>query len=167
VRFSKGLGEKGPSYGTVSNIIRSLGADLVTLAHEGTKAYSNIFELVHRREADGPNATWQADHTPLDILLVRSDGEVAKPWLSVVIDDYSRCRTVLKSVLTQLWCSLGTCGTFAGIDDKSVISRKSLLRSEQRDASPRVQHGPGLDYGSSRSELCCLSWLPIHLALAP
>ena len=70
-------------------------------------------------------------------------------------------------VLTQLWCSPGTCGTFAGIDDKSVISRKPLLRFEQADASPRVQDGPGLDHGSSRSELCCLSWLPIHLTLAP
>jgi hypothetical protein len=45
--------------------------------------------------------------------------------------------TAPNSVLTQFWCSLGTCGTFAGIDDKSVISRKPLLRSEQRDASPR------------------------------
>jgi hypothetical protein len=77
------------------------------------------------------------------------------------------CRAILKSVLTQLWCTRGTCGTLAGIDDKSVISRKSLLRSEQRDASSRVQDGPGLDHGSSWSELCCLSWLPIHLALAP
>jgi hypothetical protein len=32
------------------------------------------------------------------------------------------CRSALKSALTQFWCSLGTCGTFAGIDDKSVIS---------------------------------------------
>src|ERR1700759_2435050 len=72
--------------------------------------------------------------------------------------------TALNSVLTQLWC---TCGSLAGIDDKSVISRKPLLRSEQRDASPRIQDGPGLDHGSSRSELCRLSWLPIHLALAP
>ena len=63
---------------------------MVTLAHEGTKAYSNTFELVHRREATGPNAIWQADHTPLDILLIRPDGEPAKPWLSTVIDDYSR-----------------------------------------------------------------------------
>ena len=89
-RLSKNLGEKAPSYGTVFNIVRDLGADLVTLAHEGTKAYSNTFELVHRREADGPNAIWQADHTPLDILLIRPDGETAKPWLSTVIDDYSR-----------------------------------------------------------------------------
>src|SRR5207245_2253075 len=33
----------------------------LTLAHEGTKAYSESFELVHRREADGP--IWQAAHT--------------------------------------------------------------------------------------------------------
>jgi putative transposase len=46
--------------------------------------------LVHRREAASPNAIWQADHTPLDIWLVRPDGTTAKPWLSVVIDDYSR-----------------------------------------------------------------------------
>jgi transposase len=51
--------------------------------------------------------------------------------------------TALKSALTQFWCSLGTCGTLAGIDDKSVISRKPLLRSEQRDASPRVKTDQG------------------------
>jgi putative transposase len=53
LRFSKDLGEKAPSYGTVFNIVHSLGADLVTLAHEGTKAYSNTFELVHRSIAEG------------------------------------------------------------------------------------------------------------------
>jgi putative transposase len=89
-RLSLDLGVKVPSYGTVFNIVRGLPADLVTLAHEGTKAYSETFELVHRREADGPNAIWQADHTPLDILLIRPEGEAAKPWLTTVIDDYSR-----------------------------------------------------------------------------
>jgi putative transposase len=67
-----------------------LPADLVTPAHDGTKAYSETFELVHRRESDRPNAAWQADHTPLDILLLRPDGNAAKPWLTTVIDDYSR-----------------------------------------------------------------------------
>jgi putative transposase len=89
-RFAQELGEQAPSYGTVFNIVRSLGADLVTLAHEGSKAYNDAFELVHRREAEGPNAIWQADHIPLDILLIRPDSTSAKPWLTVVIDDYSR-----------------------------------------------------------------------------
>ncbi len=90
LRCSKELGEKAPSYGTVFKVVTSLPTDLVTLAHHGTKVYSESFELVHRREAAGPNAIWQADHTPLDILLVRPDGATAKPWLTVVIDDYSR-----------------------------------------------------------------------------
>jgi putative transposase len=89
-QMALGMGEEPPSYWVVYRIVADLPSDLVTLAHEGTKAYSNTFELVHRREAAGPNAIWQADHTPLDILLVRPDGEAAKPWLSTVIDDYSR-----------------------------------------------------------------------------
>ena len=63
---------------TPFNIVHGLPVDLLTLAHDGTKAYSETFESIHRREADGPNAIWQADHTPLDILLVRPDGETAK-----------------------------------------------------------------------------------------
>ena len=89
-RFSLNLGEKAPSYKVVYSIVRGLPADLVTLAHRGTKVYSEAFDLVHRREAAGPNAIWQADHSPLDILLVRPGGEPEKPWLTIVLDDYSR-----------------------------------------------------------------------------
>jgi hypothetical protein len=75
------------------------------------------------------------------------------------------CRTALKSVLTQLWCIRGTCGTFAGIDDKSVISRKRLLRSEQRELRRVFKTGQGGSWKLTARTL--LSWLPIHLALAP
>jgi putative transposase len=60
------------------------------LAHEGSKAYGETFELIHRREADRPNAIWQADHTLLDIMLVRDGAKPVKPWLTVIQDDYSR-----------------------------------------------------------------------------
>lgn len=112
LRCSKELGEKAPSYGTVFSIVSSLPADLVTLAHQGTRAYSESFELVHRREADGPNVIWQADHTPLDILLVRSDGESAKPWLTAVIDDYSRA----------------VAGYFLSFDDPCTLNTSLALR---------------------------------------
>jgi putative transposase len=52
-RMAQDLGEEPPSYWVVYRIVSSLPADLVTLAHEGTKAYGNTFELVHRREAAG------------------------------------------------------------------------------------------------------------------
>ena len=89
-QLAEKLGEHPPSYWLVYRIVRELPADLVTLAHKGTKIYSDTFELVHRREAARSNAIRQADHTPLDILLVQADGEFAKPWLTLVIDDYSR-----------------------------------------------------------------------------
>jgi putative transposase len=111
-RVVQDLGEPTPSYSVVYDIVHTLPADLVTLAHDGTKAYSNTFELVHRREADGPNTIWQADHTPLDILLVRPDGEAAKPWLSVVIDDYSRA----------------IAGYFLSFEDPSALHTSLALR---------------------------------------
>jgi hypothetical protein len=33
---------------------------------------------------------WQADHCLLDLLLVRDGQAPAKPWLTVILDDYSR-----------------------------------------------------------------------------
>ena len=63
---------------------------MTTLAHEGSKAYADAFDLVHRHEATGPNAVWQADHTELDIVLKDGQGGPGKPWLTVILDDYSR-----------------------------------------------------------------------------
>ena len=89
-RIAQKQNDNPPSYAVIYDIVRQLPADLVMLAHEGPKAYTDAFEFVHRREAERPNAIWQADHTPLDILIIREDGTTAKPWLTVIIDDYSR-----------------------------------------------------------------------------
>ena len=38
------------------------------------------------------NQVWQCDHTPADILLVDTNGKaLGRPWLTTVIDTYSRC----------------------------------------------------------------------------
>ena len=87
------LGQKAPSYRVVRAVVKTIPPDLLALAHEGKKAYSETFELVCRREADRPNAIWQADHSLLDIL-IRCETEKpvknVKPWLTIIIDDYSR-----------------------------------------------------------------------------
>jgi putative transposase len=82
--------EPFPSYDVVYDIVRQLPTDLVTLAQKGPQTYANTYEMVHRREAKCPNAIWQADHTLLDVLVRREDGALAKPWLTVILDDYSR-----------------------------------------------------------------------------
>lgn len=79
-----------PSYATVRDIVRALDPALVTLALEGSAAYRDRHELVFRYRAERPNATWQADHTELDILITGAGGAPERPWLTTVIDDYSR-----------------------------------------------------------------------------
>lgn len=83
-------GTLAPCYRTVYNIIRRIAPALRTLAHHGSKAYHETFDLLYRREADAPNAIWQADHTLLDMLLTDEQGQAKKPWLTVILDDYSR-----------------------------------------------------------------------------
>lgn len=82
--------ESPPSYSLVYAVVKRLPEALTVLAHEGSKAYSQRFDLVHRREAEAPNVLWQVDHSQLDVLLVREGKEPIKPWLTTVIDDYSR-----------------------------------------------------------------------------
>src|SRR5271157_750795 len=84
------LDEPVPSYRTVHRVIHAMEPALMMLAHEGTKSYENRFDLVHRREAEKPNAMWQADHTQLDILVKDDEGKPWRPWLTVILDDYSR-----------------------------------------------------------------------------
>jgi putative transposase len=79
-----------PSYRAVAAIIQNLDPGLTTLAHAGTKAYEEAFDLIHRREATHPNEIWQADHTPLDIWVFDERKEPARPWFTAILDDYSR-----------------------------------------------------------------------------
>lgn len=90
VAIARAKGWPEPSYATVYSIIRALPTAMVALAHDGPKVYADRFELLYRREADRPNQMWQADHTPLDIWVLDETGRPARPWLTVILDDYSR-----------------------------------------------------------------------------
>lgn len=79
-----------PTSRTVRAIVAGIDPGLRTLAHEGAKAYQETYDLLYRREASRANEMWQADHTPLDIVLLDPTGKPRRPWLTVIIDDYSR-----------------------------------------------------------------------------
>lgn len=78
------------SYSTVRSIIAGLDPGLFTLAHQGPAAYRDQYELVWRRRAERPNAMWQADHTQMDILVLDAGRKPVRPWLTTILDDYSR-----------------------------------------------------------------------------
>ena len=90
VKEADRLGRPAPSYSTVRSIVQGLDPALVTLALEGPAAYRDRHELVLRRRAERPNATWQVDHTELDILIIGTDGKAERPWMTSIMDDYSR-----------------------------------------------------------------------------
>ena len=79
-----------PSYSQVRGVVSRLNPGLLTLAQQGTKAYQQAFDLLYNRQATQSNAIWQADHTLLDLWLLEADGRPARPWLTVIEDDYSR-----------------------------------------------------------------------------
>jgi putative transposase len=83
-------GLAAPSYDRVYDVVRQMDPALLTLAHQGTQVYSQTFDLLYRREAEAPNEIWQADHTLLDLVVTNDKGAAQKPWLTVIIDDYSR-----------------------------------------------------------------------------
>ena len=84
------VGRRSPSYSTVYHWVSSMDPAMRMLAHEGSKTYSETYDLLYRRPAIAPNALWQADHTRLDIWVLDEDDQPVRPWLSVIIDDDSR-----------------------------------------------------------------------------
>jgi putative transposase len=88
--MTRGKGWKTPPYHSVYRIVKQLDPALLTLAHEGSKAYRLAFDLLYRREAGASNEIWQADHTLLDLWVKQDSGPPARSWLSVIIDDFSR-----------------------------------------------------------------------------
>ena len=79
-----------PSYSSVYGIVRRLDPAMVTLAQDGAAVFRDRYELIYRHRAEGPNAIWQADHTLLDVMVLDANGQAVRPWLTIIIDDYSR-----------------------------------------------------------------------------
>lgn len=69
--------------------MREISPGLLTLAHMGSQAYRQKYELIFRRECQTSNEIWQADYTQLDLYLLDSKGKERKPWLTIVIDVFS------------------------------------------------------------------------------
>jgi putative transposase len=90
VRISRERHWTPPSYSTVKRIVQKIDPQLTTLAHEGSKAYQEAFDLIYRHQTSAPNEVWQADHSLLPIVVLNEQGKPAKPWLTIILDDYSR-----------------------------------------------------------------------------
>ena len=73
-KVARAQGWAAPGYAAVYDVVRNIDPAMATLAHEGSKRYREVFDLVHRREAAKPNEIWQADHTLLDLWVLTPSG---------------------------------------------------------------------------------------------
>lgn len=123
-KLAQERGKKIPKYNVVYDIVRSLKPSLMTLAHEGSVAYRDKYELIYRRENASANELWQADHTPLDILILDEKGNPVKPWLTIIEDDYSRA----------------ICGFYLSFDHPCAVNTALALRQAiWRKSNPQWQ----------------------------
>lgn len=80
-----------PSYDQILFVSRQLSQAAKLYGAKGSRAYRKTHELTVRFEADYPNHIWQCDHHLLDILLLNPvTGKAERPWITAIIDDYSR-----------------------------------------------------------------------------
>lgn len=79
-----------PSYALIVDVAKKISPAAIALASGQDAEFRDKHELIHRREASAPNEMWQADHTLLDIELLDEQKVAYRPWLTLVVDDYSR-----------------------------------------------------------------------------
>lgn len=149
-----------PSYALVYDIVRNLDPALITLAHEGSRAYREQYDLIYRHEATAPNELWQADHTPLDIVLRDEKDREQRPWLTTILDDYSRA----------------LCGYYLAFEAPNAVNTALALRQAiWRKGHPRwpmcgipqiLYVDNGSDFTSEHLEQACIN-LKIRLIHSP
>lgn len=88
--IARDRGLPAPGYTTVRQIVHAVDPGLTALAEGGDAAYRDKFELVYRRTTTAPNEQWQMDHTLLDVMILDDKQTSVRPWLTIVLDDYSR-----------------------------------------------------------------------------
>ena len=79
-----------PSYDQVRFIDAQLSVAEKIYGRKGSRAYRNTHEPVGHFEASTINEIWQGDHHLLDIQLINPEGKPQRPWITALIDDYSR-----------------------------------------------------------------------------
>jgi putative transposase len=143
-------GIPAPSYSTVRALVADIDPGLRTLAQEGDTAYRDTFELVYRRNAGRPNEQWQADHTLLDIEVLDPKGRGARPWLTIVLDDYSRAvagYTVFLGAPSAEQTALAL---------HQAVRRKENLSWPMMGLPEMLYSDHGADFTSARLDRVCL-----------
>lgn len=85
---------KAPTRSIVQRMINEIDARDLYLAQKGHAATNNAFRSVlGHRETSSPGQRGETDHTLIDAFVIDDESSLplGRPWLTVCIDDYTRC----------------------------------------------------------------------------
>jgi len=85
---------KMPTRSIVQRMINDIDERELYLAQKGYAATNNVFRSVlGHRLTSAPGERSEADHTKLDVYVIDDESymPLGRPWLTVCIDDYTRC----------------------------------------------------------------------------
>lgn len=84
--------EEWPTIDEVRYVDKELCDAVQLYGKEGREAYRARAEMAGRFEATYPNELWQGDHHLLDISVLNPEtGEYERPWIALILHDYTRC----------------------------------------------------------------------------
>lgn len=120
-----------PNESTLRRRISALSERQVVATRVGRKAAKDRFDARPGRfeGADWPNAVWQIDHTPLDVVIVDDvyRRHIGRPWLTVAIDVYSRCVTGFYLSLDKpSEVSVGMCLVHAMLNKEGWLAKMGI-----------------------------------------
>lgn len=158
-RQLQSLSAKGltvPSYSTVRRIAAGIPRQVQVLAYEGAKAYGHTYDLVFRHEASRPNELWQSDHSMLDCYVLNEKGLPCRPWLTIILDDFSRA-------IAGYYLSLDSPASWkTALAYRQAILRKDDPRWHVFGIPEAFYTDNGSDYTSKRIEMVSAD-LKVHL----
>lgn len=154
--IARDRGLPAPGYTTVRGIVHGVDLALRVIADGGEAAYRDKFELVYRRTTGSPNEQWQMDHTLLDVLVVDERGRPVRPWLTVVLDDFSR------AVAGYSLAAVAPTADHSALALHQAVSRKRRAAWVVSGLPEALYVDHGADFTSTRIERVCLE---LHVQL--
>jgi putative transposase len=129
-----------PAMSTVQRRLRKLSRKVVAARREGREAAEAQTMRPGRFQVDLPNALWQIDHSPADVVIVdvETRAPIGRPWITLVIDVASRVITGLHvSLEAPSVISVGMALRHA-ILDKTEALRERGVDAEGRPSGCRM-----------------------------
>ncbi len=148
-----------PATSTVQRRLRKLSRKVVAARREGRGAAEAQTMRPGALRVDQPNALWQIDHSPADVVIVdvETRAPIGRPWITLVIDVASRAITGLHiSLEAPSVISVGMALRHAILDKADALRERAVDAEWPAFGLPDGVHSDnGSDFQSATFQRAC------------